>query len=77
MDSRPVRHIYRLFSLSFDYSDGIMPDDLDSHTDMIAFATWLESIRTDGDAVGTDLGETTSYNDREYTFAQTDGGTTL
>ena len=62
------------FSVSFDYSDGIMPDDLDEHTDMIAFATWLESIRTDGDAVGTDLGETTSYNNREYTFAQTDGG---
>ena len=62
------------FSVSFDYSDGIMPDDLDDHTDMIAFATWLESIRTDGEAVGTDLGETTSYNDREYTFAQTDGG---
>ena len=61
------------FSVSFDYSDGIMPDDLDDHTDMIAFATWLESIRTDGEAVGTDLGETTSYNDREYTF-QTDGG---
>ena len=62
------------FSVSFDYSDGIMPDDLDDNTDMIAFATWLESIRTDGEAVGTDLGETTSYNDREYTFAQTDGG---
>ena len=62
------------FSVSFDYSDGIMPDDLDDDTDMIAFATWLESIRTDGEAVGTDLGETTSYNDREYTFAQTDGG---
>ena len=62
------------FSVSFDYSDSIMPDDLDSHTDMIAFATWLESIRTDGDSVGTDLGETTSYNNREYTFAQTDGG---
>ena len=38
------------FSVSFDYSDGIMPDDLDDHTDMIAFATWLESIRTDGEA---------------------------
>ena len=62
------------FSVSFDYEDGTMPDDLDTHTDMIAFATWLESIRTDGDAVGTDLGETTSYNNREYTFAQTDGG---
>ena len=62
------------FSVSFDYSDGIMPDDLDDHTDMVAFSKWLESIRTDGEAVGTDLGETTSYNDREYTFAQTDGG---
>ena len=62
------------FSVDFDYSDGTMPDDLDTHTDMIAFATWLESIRTAGDAVGTDLGEVTSYNDREYTFAQTDGG---
>ena len=62
------------FSVRFDYEDGIMPDDLDEHTDMIAFATWLESIRTDGDSVGTDLGETTSYNNREYTFAQTDGG---
>ena len=62
------------FSVSFDYSDGIMPDDLDDHTDMIAFATWLESIRTSGVAVGTDLGDVASYNDREYTFAQTDGG---
>ena len=65
------------FSVSFDYSDGIMPDDLDEHTDMIAFATWLESIRTDGDPVGTDLGDVDSYNDREYTFAQTDGGTDI
>ena len=65
------------FSVSFDYSDGIMPDDLDDHTDMIAFATWLESIRTDGDPVGTDLGDVDSYNDREYTFAQTDGGTDI
>ena len=65
------------FSVDFDYSDGTMPDDLDDHTDMIAFATWLESIRTAGDAVGTDLGETTSYNDRTYTFAQTDGGTDI
>ena len=62
------------FSVTFDYSDGVMPDDLDSHTDMIAFATWLESIRTDGEAVGTDLGDVASYNNREYTFAQTDGG---
>ena len=65
------------FSLDFDYSDGTMPDDLDDHTDMIAFATWLESIRTAGDPVGTDLGEVTSYNDRTYTFAQTDGGTDI
>ena len=65
------------FSVDFDYSDGTMPDDLDDHTDMIAFATWLESIRTAGDPVGTDLGETTSYNDRTYTFAQTDGGTDI
>ena len=65
------------FSVDFDYSDGTMPDDLDDHTDMIAFATWLESIRTAGDAVGTDLGEVTSYNDRTYTFAQTDGGTDI
>ena len=65
------------FSVSFDYEDGIMPDDLDEHTDMIAFATWLESIRTAGDAVGTDLGEVTSYNDRTYSFAQTDGGTDI
>ena len=65
------------FSVDFDYSDGTMPDDLDDHTDMIAFATWLESIRTAGDPVGTDLGEVTSYNDRTYTFAQTDGGTDI
>ena len=65
------------FSVDFDYSDGTMLDDLDDHTDMIAFATWLESIRTAGDPVGTDLGETTSYNDRTYTFAQTDGGTDI
>ena len=65
------------FSVSFDYSDSIMPDDLDDHTDMIAFATWLESIRTDGEAVGTDLGNVASYNNREYTFAQTDGGTDI
>ena len=65
------------FSVDFDYSDGTMPDDLDTHTDMIAFATWLESIRTAGDPVGTDLGEVTSYNDRTYSFAQTDGGTDI
>ena len=65
------------FSVSFDYSDNIMPDDLDDHTSMIAFATWLESIRTAGSAVGTDLGDVTSYNNRTYTFAQTDGGTDI
>ena len=65
------------FSVDFDYSDGTMLDDLDDHTDMIAFATWLESIRTAGDPVGTDLSELTSYNDRTYTFAQTDGGTDI
>ena len=65
------------FSLDFDYSDGTMLDDLDDHTDMIAFATWLESIRTAGDPVGTDLGNVTSYNNRTYTFAQTDGGTDI
>ena len=62
------------FSVGFDYEDGIMPDDLDDNTNMIAFATWLESIRTGGVAVGTDLGNVASYNNREYTFAQTDGG---
>ena len=65
------------FSLDFDYSNGTMLDDLDDHTDMIAFATWLESIRTAGDPVGTDLGNVTSYNNRTYTFAQTDGGTDI
>ena len=65
------------FSLDFDYSNATMLDDLDDHTDMIAFATWLESIRTAGDPVGTDLGNVTSYNNRTYTFAQTDGGTDI
>ena len=53
----------------------ISPSELDNYSPLIAFATWLESIRTTGDAVGTNYDRDPSFENREFTLAQETGDT--
>ena len=57
--------------------DDITLDDLDDRNELIAIRTWLESIRTSGDAVGTDTSEDASFTGRNYrvTFGDNSGMT--
>ena len=43
-------------------------DDLDDHPDIRAFFAYLDTIRTSGDALGTDVTADATYEDREFTL---------
>ena len=64
-----------LWFIEFDTSDEVLRSDLDELPLWLAFRGWLESIRTNGQAVGFDADSDQTYNGRQYeTTIRNDAG---